>query len=319
MDHLALDSLPIFLRGSDRNCHATVRVADGPHRGTGRPDQGDRANMGASHGRCQCEPTRFWRPSRRCFPMDRRCFQGYRLLQEYFGVSQSLHVCRAGWAATAVPARAPDRELEIIVVSDTQDPRLEKAVGPAQFALFCAPAVNPVSLGARRSSHPPWARGARRVTNVVPEPNPAHGFEVHTVHRGDRVRHWQRRETGVSSFFMRPATRRPRPHRLLHRCIASRACFRPGSRAQGAPVELRGQASVPGRWSSPDEAPFRPQLKQLALPSPAATAICRLHLPAARAPVTFHWKLALPWQRFVVWLARPRHDRRAPMAIRLGG
>src|SRR5208283_3349811 len=140
MDHLALEKLPIFLRGGDEIAMRlyellmahTVALVARPG-GPGQPGCQVMADASVS-------PLGF-DDDQALLPYGPRCFQGYRLLQEYFAFPSRYMFFDLCGLQHAV-RRCTDTELEIIVVFDTQDPRLEKAVGLSQFALFCAPAVN---------------------------------------------------------------------------------------------------------------------------------------------------------------------------------
>jgi len=74
-------------------------------------------------------------------PFTAPSFQGYRLLHEYFAFPQRYLFVELAGLGPAV-RRCAGQELEILVLLDRTDPLLETTVSAANFALFCAPAIN---------------------------------------------------------------------------------------------------------------------------------------------------------------------------------
>ncbi|WP_342113465.1 type VI secretion system baseplate subunit TssF [Pseudoduganella sp. OTU4001] len=74
-------------------------------------------------------------------PATVRGFQGYRLLQEYFAFPQRFMFMDLQGLQPAVRRHAGN-ELEIVLLFERGDAALESVVSAANFALFCAPAIN---------------------------------------------------------------------------------------------------------------------------------------------------------------------------------
>jgi len=74
-------------------------------------------------------------------PYDARSFQGYRLLHEYFTFPRRFCFVNLSGLGPAFK-RCEQGALDVILVFDEENPELEGAVEPANFALHCAPAVN---------------------------------------------------------------------------------------------------------------------------------------------------------------------------------
>lgn len=74
-------------------------------------------------------------------PASLRGFQGYRLLQEYFAFPQRFMFLDLQGLLPAVRRHAGN-ELEIVLLFERGDAALESVVSGANFALFCAPAIN---------------------------------------------------------------------------------------------------------------------------------------------------------------------------------
>jgi type VI secretion system protein ImpG len=139
-DRLPLDRLPLFVRGGDRTSvrlyEQLVRSSSGlVVQSAQRPHTFQRAR----HGRCVS--TLGFDESQALLPVGGRGFDGYRLLQEFFafperfmfaelhGLREPLSVCK-------------ESKIELIVLFDRADPRLDGAVRASHLALYCTPAIN---------------------------------------------------------------------------------------------------------------------------------------------------------------------------------
>ncbi len=74
-------------------------------------------------------------------PYDSRSFQGYRLVKEYFAFPQRYMFVELTGLSKAVQ-RCEGGELDIIILTQSEDLELEGKVDSSTFALFCTPAVN---------------------------------------------------------------------------------------------------------------------------------------------------------------------------------
>ena len=115
-------------------------------------------------------------PEEALLPRAPQSFDGYRLLQEYYAMPERFLFVELG-ELDRVAARAPGRELEIILLLDRSEPVLAASFGPDQFALFAAPAVN---LFARRSDRINIDAHAAE-HHVVPDRMRPLDFEVFSV------------------------------------------------------------------------------------------------------------------------------------------
>lgn len=68
-------------------------------------------------------------------------FQGYRLLHEYFAFPNRYLFVELAGLKKAI-GQCADNELDIIILLDRSDPVLENVVDVSHFALFCTPAIN---------------------------------------------------------------------------------------------------------------------------------------------------------------------------------
>ena len=286
MDHLALERLPLFLRGSDEIAMRlyellmahTVALVARPG-GPGQPECQVMVDASVS-------PLGF-EDEQALLPYGPRCFQGYRLLQEYFAFPSRYMFVELGGLQQSV-RRCADRELEIIVIFDTPDPRLENAVGSAQFALFCTPAVN---LFPRRADRIHLGASASEY-HVVPDRTRPMDFEVHTVtevigygNGSDDKQEFlpfyaTSDQTSASSAAYYTVSRQPR-------LLSTK------QRAQGARSSYVG-SEVFLALVDPDEAPFRSQLKQLAVAVTCSNRDLPLHLPLGQGASDFSLETGAP-------------------------
>jgi type VI secretion system protein ImpG len=286
MDHLAVDKLPIFLRGSDEIAMRlyellmahTVALVARPG-GPGQPE-------------CQfiadaCVKPLGFDDEQALLPYGPRCFQGYRLLQEYFAFPSRYMFVELGGLQSAV-RRCAAQELELIVVFDMQDPRLEKAVGAAQFALFCTPAVN---LFPRRADRIHLGASVSEF-HVVPDRTRPMDFEVHTVTEvvGYGTGSDERQEFLP---FYATSDRTPAagtPYYTVHR---QPRMLSAKQRVQGARSSYVG-SEVFLSLVDPDEAPFRSQLKQLAVAVTCTNRDLPLYLPLGQGTSDFSLETGAP-------------------------
>jgi type VI secretion system protein ImpG len=137
---LPCDSLSLHLTGQDeligplfesmaaRCVGALVVTVDSPPRVVARLEPGQVAAEGYDDDQA-------------LLPFDRRSFQGYRLLREYFSFPQRFHFLRVQGLRRAFEA-LPAGECEIVILFDRLEPALEGAIAPGNFSLYATPAVN---------------------------------------------------------------------------------------------------------------------------------------------------------------------------------
>lgn len=136
-NQIALNSLPIFLRGSDelpfrlyeQLLGNTLAVAVQPASGTAELIE---SNAVRRLGFDDHEAL---------LPTGERSFQGYRLLQEYFAFPERFLFVELNGLAKAF-GRCEESELDLIVLFDRLDEPLAHGIDATNFALFCTPAIN---------------------------------------------------------------------------------------------------------------------------------------------------------------------------------
>jgi type VI secretion system protein ImpG len=109
-------------------------------------------------------------------PSGQRSFQGYRLLQEYFAFAQRFMFLEVGGLGPAVRACA-ERELEIVILLNRGDARLEQTLDASHFALNCTPVVNLFQRRADRIN----LSGEQYEYHVLVDRTRPMDFEVHAI------------------------------------------------------------------------------------------------------------------------------------------
>ena len=109
-------------------------------------------------------------------PTGDRTFEGYRLLHEFFALPQRFLFVKICDLAPMLSEAATDT-IELVLLFDRVEPRLEGVVQAANLALFCTPAINlfprsgdRVQLDANNYEH-----------LVVPDRMRPNDFEVHSI------------------------------------------------------------------------------------------------------------------------------------------
>jgi len=137
---LALNSLPLYLRGSDQIPARLYEQLLGHGLGfVVRPVGG-------------AAPWQVFRDGRHLralgfsddealLPASPRGFSGYRLLQEYFAFPSRFQFVALDGLKEAL-TRCEQSAFEIVVLLDRSDPALDRAVDGSAFALNCVPAIN---------------------------------------------------------------------------------------------------------------------------------------------------------------------------------
>ena len=176
---IALDQLPLYLRGSDAlparmleqllaNALATV-VMPARHTGTGPVAWHHIAARGSIRALG-------FDDEHALLPLSARAFRGYRLLQEYFAFPQRFLFAELG-ALRAGLACCSESEVEIVVLFDRVDPALEQSISAANFALYCTPAINLFPKRADRIN----LSDRQHEYHLVPDRTRPMDFEVYQV------------------------------------------------------------------------------------------------------------------------------------------
>lgn len=301
---LALDALPIFVRGSGGQPVRILEQILGDSVGlVVRP-------LGAKSGghvlpRSRLRP-RGYGEDEALLPRAPRSFEGYRLLREYFAFPERFSFVEFAEIGDAVRAGGDAQGFELIVLLDRPDASIEETLDADNFALFCAPAIN---LFRRRADRVALDGHSVEHHVVVDRTRPM-DFEVFdvasAVARGgsDETEQeflpfyasFDRREGGHGRAYY---TLRREPRRLSAR-----------QRQKGKRSKYVGGETFMSLVDG-DEAPFRADLKQLALEVWCTNRDLPLHAPVGQSESDFTMDLTLPLDRIrcIEGPTRPRESR----------
>ncbi len=207
-------------------------------------------------------------------------FQGYRLLHEYFSFPQRYLFVELGGLGPAA-RRCADRELEVLILLNRADPVLENVVAAENFALFCAPAINlfpkradRIHLSDQVAEH-----------HLVPDRTGPMDFEVHEVTGVNGIGP-EGEEQDFLPFYAsydRIDQRQQRSYYTMHRLprLLSRQQRRDGPRSSyvGSEVFLS--------LVDADEAPYRGNMRQLAVTTWCTNRDLPLLMPIGRGDTDF--------------------------------
>ena len=140
VSQLALERLPLFLRGAEQARDAHLRAC--PRR---RHRRAGARRFGYAHrARSPTTPIRAvgFEDEEALLPYGPRSFQGYRLLHEYFALPSRFLFVELADLGPGVRA-CQGSELEIVIPLDRNDPSLEPLhLSRSISQLFCTPAIN---------------------------------------------------------------------------------------------------------------------------------------------------------------------------------
>jgi type VI secretion system protein ImpG len=140
MNQLALDRLPVYVAGGDEVSFKLHELCLGACVGVlVRP-------LTQSQAWYEWLPAESVRPAgyrddEALLPPSARSFQGYRLLQEYFAFPHRFLFFDVHGLGPALRRHAGN-ELEIVLLFERGESALESVVDASNFALFCTPAIN---------------------------------------------------------------------------------------------------------------------------------------------------------------------------------
>ncbi|MFZ1325236.1 MAG: type VI secretion system baseplate subunit TssF [Candidatus Contendobacter sp.] len=300
---LALDRLAIFLRGSDALpgrlyeqllANVVLLVA----RPSERPAPWHEVIAGHSLRRLGFADEQALLP---CPPPS---FHGYRLLQEYFAFPQRFLFVDLGGLEPAV-RRCAGRELEVLILLDRADPALENLVSAAQFALFCAPAIN---LFPKRADRIHLTEQVAEHHLVLDRTRPMDFEVVQVAHvTGIGAENEEQEFLPFYASYDRLSQREQRSFYTMRRLprLLSQQQRRQGPRSTyvGSEVYLS--------LVDANETPYRGDLRQLAVAALCTNRDLPLHMPIGRGETDFTLASGAPVSavRCLAGPSRPRPSR----------
>jgi type VI secretion system protein ImpG len=209
-------------------------------------------------------------------PPARAGFRGYRLLQEYAALPQRYLYFEITGLAPAL-RRVTRNEFEIVLLFDRADPALEALIDANSLALFCTPAINlfPKRLDRVQVNEGSWE------FHVVADRTRPIDFEVYRI---EQVTAYGGAGFGEQRFLPLYNTFHDAPPdaqafftvRREPRLVA------PSARQEGPRSSYRG-SEVYIALVDPSEAPFREDIRQLAIEALVTNRDLPLLLPTSGA------------------------------------
>ena len=276
---LALDRLELFLRGSDslpgrlyeQLLANTVMVIARPGE---RPAPWYEKIAGSAIRRLGFEDDQALLP---CPPPS---FHGYRLLHEYFAFPQRYLFVELEGLGPAV-RRCAGSELEVLILLDRADPALENVVAAANFALFCAPAIN---LFPKRADRIHLSDQVAEHHVVADRTRPM-DFEVYQV-TGVTGIGAEGEEQDFLPFYASYDRLSQRDRRSFYTVHRLPRLLSDRQRHHGPRSSYVGSETYVALVDA-DEAPYRGSLRQLAVTTLCTNRDLPLHMPVGRGDTDF--------------------------------
>jgi type VI secretion system protein ImpG len=219
-------------------------------------------------------------------PVDARGFSGYRLLQEYFAFPQRFMFFKLT-GLTAAAKRCGGSELDLTILFDEPDLRLENNVDATNFALFCTPAIN---LFPKRCDRIHLSDRATEY-QVVADRTRQRDFEIYSITRVTGHGSTSDQEQEFRPFYSaHSGETEGRAFFSLNRVprMLSTNEVRQGQRSKYAGSETYLSLV------DADAAPFNPDLRQLAVEAMCTNRDLPLFVPVGRGTTDFSVDVGAP-------------------------
>jgi type VI secretion system protein ImpG len=304
LSKLKLDDLPIFIRGSGElpmrvyeqlmaNClGVAVRPVVHP-----APWQVVLPPAGvASLG---------FEDSQALLPYGPRSFQGYRLLAEYFACPQRYMFFELRGLAPAV-RQCSESELDVLILLDKYEPQIAGYVDASSFALYCSPAVNlfpksadRIHLSDRAFEH-----------HVIPDRTRPLDFEVYSVDGVSGFGTSLDDEQRFRPFYSASDANATAPSRAYYTVHRAPRVLSTGQRKFGPRSSYIG-SEVYLALVDADEAPYRHDLRQLAVATHCTNRDLPIFMPIGKGTTDFTLETGAPVSS-VRCLHGPTRPRQSP-------
>lgn len=214
-------------------------------------------------------------------------FQGYRLLHEYFAFPQRYLFVELDGLGPAV-RRCADSELEILILFNRAHALLEHGLETEHFALFCAPAIN---LFPKRADRIHLSEQVAE-HHVVPDRTRPMDFEVYQVNGVTGIGSEGEDQEFLPFYaaYDRLDQHDRRAFYTLHR--SPRLLSGPQRRNGPRSSYIGGEVFL--ALVDADEAPYRSNLKQLAVATLCTNRDLPLHMPIGAGATDFTMTAGAP-------------------------
>jgi len=238
-------------------------------------------------------------------PYGPRSFQGYRLLAEYFACPQRfMFVELSGLAAAARQLAEP--LLDVIVLLDRYEPRLETYLNADSFALFSTPAVNLFPKTADRIHLTDHAAEH----HVVPDRTRPLDFEVFSVTEVMGYGTSLEEEQPFLPFYATSDLAADRDERAYYTILRAPRVLSTNQKKFGPRSSYIGSEAYLALVDA-KEAPYQHDLRQLAVRTLCTNRDLPLHMPIGKGPTDFTLESGAPVES-IRCLAGPTRPRQSP-------
>jgi type VI secretion system protein ImpG len=289
-NEISLDRLRIFLSGSDEMAYKLHELCHG-------------ACTAVIAGPAPAQRTSPWHhvlaPSavqavgfeddQSLLPASLRGFQGHRLLQEYFAFPQRfLFLDLAGLAPTL--QRLNGGDLEIAILFEREAGELESRIDVTNFSLYCAPAIN---LFPRRADRIHVSPGVNEF-HVVPDRTRPMDFEVSEIRS---LSGYGAGSDSLQQFYpLYAAFHDDHPDHQAYFTVRREPRLLPSSRQRTGFRSSYVGTEVFVAIVDPKEAPYRADLRQLAVTTLCTNRDLPLQMPVGIGKTDFTLEIAAPVQ-----------------------
>ncbi|MCP4408411.1 MAG: type VI secretion system baseplate subunit TssF [Gammaproteobacteria bacterium] len=226
-------------------------------------------------------------------PCGPRSFQGYRLIHEYFAFPERyLFVelnLKEDYIQIPSVRRCTDAELEIFILLDRPNVSLEHRLNEKNFSLFCAPAINLFS----KTSDRIHLTNRNHEYHIIPDRTRPLDFEVYTVTDvkgiGTHAHHTQ----NFMPFYGTTRSSFDSDHVAYYTVAREPRLLSNRQRQRGARSSYVG-SELHLSLVDADEAPFRGDLRQLAVETLCTNRDLPLHMPVGRGKTDFTLVMGAP-------------------------
>ncbi len=235
-------------------------------------------------------------------PYGERSFHGYRLLHEYFTFPERFLFVRLDGLSPAL-RRAKTGEVEIAFLFDREDEMLEPALDESHFALFCTPAIN---LMERRTDRIHLDRKQSEFHVVVDRTRPL-DFEVYEILEVTGFGSSADREQEFRPFYSSTDRTHHGEEQAYYAVQRVPRMLSSKQRRKGPRSSYVG-SEVYISLVDANHAPYRSDLRQLALKTLCTNRDLPLQMPVGRGGTDFEIREGAPVAsvRCVAGPTRPR-------------
>ncbi len=219
-------------------------------------------------------------------PVTNRGFQGYRLVQEYFAFPERFLFAKIQGLRSRLK-RCNSDTIELILTFDNNNERLFETLSSENFKLNCVPAINLFPKSADRIQ----LDRSRHRYHIIPDRTRPMDFEVHSVTGATGYAGSQAQKEVFYPYFSSSEKQQPN-HRFYglereQRLLSSR------QKRRGARASYIG-SEVFVSLVDEREAPYRSDLKQLAVDTLCTNRDLPLQMPVGKKDTDFNLDIGAP-------------------------